>query len=145
MNTLKSFLLWVKDRILLPVATVLLALGAIVLVAFGLKGMNVGGLLGKLINDDPGPPNPNRDVEPGVPDDIGHTEAEPLPLERDGGQIQDPETGEPLVLPKGVEPDQVKEVIVVTPTVTDTKAVDTSKRPVTLADLDKLQDKIGKK
>jgi hypothetical protein len=144
---LKSFLLWVKDRILLPVATVLLALGAIVLVAFGLKGMNVGGLLGKLIEgkDPSPPPNPNRDVEPGVPDDIGHTEAEPLPLEREGGQIQDPDTGKPIVLPKGVEPDQVKEVIVVTPTVTEVKAVDTSKKPISLADLDKLQDKIGKK
>lgn len=145
-ETLKSWLVWVRDRMLLPTVTILVAVGALVLVAFGLKGVHVGGLLGKLLDkgDPPQPPpNPNRDVRPGTPDESGHTEVVPQPLDVEDGEVVHPETGGPIPLPKGVEPDQVAEVVVVQPVVSDVVVTDTSK--VKVSDLDKLLDRINRK
>ena len=131
---------------LLPTVTILVAVGALVLVAFGLKGFHVGGLLGKLLGneDDPQPqPNPNRDVRPGTPDDLGHTEVVPQPLEVEDGEVIHPDTDDPIPLPKGVEPDQVAEVVVIQPVVSDVVVTDTSK--IQVSDLDRLLDRINRK
>lgn len=142
----KAAALWAKDNLLWPILTVLVAIGTIILVSMGLKGSNVGGLLGKLLEKDATPPpDSDRKVEPGVPDDLGQTEVVVAPIEVEDGHIVLPETETPVILPEGVEPDEVKEVIVVTPVVTNVKVTDTSPKPVTNEDLNRLLEKIGRK
>lgn len=115
---------WLKDRVLLPFLAVMAAVATIVLVSFGLKGAWAKDLLGKLL-DGPSKPDPDRKVEPGTSDTKGDTEAEVLPIEVEDGSIVLPNT-EPVILPDGVTPDEVAEVVVVQPQVPEVTVRDTT-------------------
>jgi len=120
----KQLGVWLKDRALLPLLAVLVAVAVIVLVSFGLKGAWAKDLLGKLL-DGPSKPDPDRKVEPGTPDTKGDTEAVVVPIEVDDGSIVLPD-GQPVVLPDGVTPEEVVEVVVVQPQVPEVTVRDTS-------------------
>jgi hypothetical protein len=141
MKQLVGVLTWVKDHLLLPLLSVISITGAVILVILGFKSRSVGGLLGKLLDPKP-EKDSNRPVEPGVPDSKGVTEVIPLPLEVEEGQIVNPETEESIPLPDGVEPDEVTEVVVVTPTITEVKVTDSS--PIKVGDVEALLKKVSK-
>ncbi len=160
---------WIKRAaraIAAPLPAILLVVGAVVLVALGVKNLQIGGLLGKLLGKEPpkGPKavdaansipedrvDPNGHVIPiGAPDSQGQTQAKVVPIESGGlfdrddqVKIVPPNASEPVVvnLPDGVKAKDVDKVILVQPEVYVVTVHDSSK--VAAKDIDDLLLKYG--
>lgn len=156
---------WIKKWVLAPLPAILLVVGAIVLVALGVKNLQIGGALGKLLGKD-GPkgdkavdkansiPEDRVDkdgnlIPIGKPDAIGDTQARVVPIKPpsiwdDPGKvvIDDPDEGdEPIevILPDGVKAKDVDKVLIVKPKVYAVTIRDSSS--VTATDVDDLLGK----
>jgi len=132
---------WVVKRYLLgPLPAILLVAGAILLVIFGVKNLQIGGLLGKLLGRKDGekaidvansvPKDRVREdgtvIKPGEPDKEGMTQATVVEIEKPGlfsnpdtVKIKPPGEAKPIVvdLPTGVKAKDVDKVVIVKPKV----------------------------
>lgn len=159
---LKKFARWVYA----PLVAILIVVGVFILVALGVKHLQIGGLLGKLFGKDPKDGKKAVDVantvpegrvdedgviiKPGEPDSKGQTQAVVVPIEEPGlfdnpdkVEIIPPGETEPVVvdLPDGVKAKDVDKVIVVKPEVYAVTVRDSSK--VKAKDVDDLLEKYG--
>jgi hypothetical protein len=137
---LKKFSRWVYA----PLVAILVIVAVFVLVALGVKNIQIGGLLGRLFGkDDSGPkgtkaidvansvPKDRVDkngviLKPGEPDSKGQTQAVVVPIEEPGlfddpGKIRitPPGADKPteVILPDGVSSSDVRQVIILKPSV----------------------------
>lgn len=160
---LKATVRWVW----LPVVLILIVAAAIILVAIGVKDIQIGGLLSKILGkegkdsgkkavdvantvpEDRVDKNGNL-IPPGTPDSQGVTQAKVVPIEPTGlfddptkVKIIPPGATEPVVvtLPDGVKAKDVDKVIIVTPEVYAVTVKDSSK--VTASDVTDLLKKYG--
>jgi len=148
---------WIKRYVLAPLPAILIMAGAIVLVIFGAKNIQIGGLLGKLfghkspegkkvidvVNSVPEDRvDQNGNIIPiGTPDGKGITQAVVVPIESPG-LFSNPDkvvikTGDEKVvvdLPEGIKAKDVDKVIVVKPEVLAVTVKDTSKVPASKVD-----------
>lgn len=149
-----------------PLPAILLVVGAVLLIALGVKNIQIGGLLGKLFGKDPKEGKKAVDVAntvpdgrvdkdgnvipPGKPDSKGQTQAKVVPIEPGGlfdrddqVKIVDPDKEETIVvdLPDGVKAKDVDKVIVIKPDVYAVSVKSTSK--VTAKEVDDLLSKYG--
>jgi hypothetical protein len=136
-----------------PVLVLLVVVVAFLLVTFGFKGLQIGGIIGKLLGKKGGDTPGGRTVEvansvakdrvgpdgkliqPGVPDPQGQTQAVVVPI-NEPGIFSDPSTVEftppgetkPVVvpLPTGVKNSDVSQVVVVSPSVVAVTVKDNS-------------------
>ncbi len=147
---LKGYLKWVAQKIAAPGVALIIIIGAILLVLIGCKGLQIGGLLGKLFGKpDPEkkaidvantiPPNrvdQNGNLIPiGQPDSGGNTQVQVVPI-KDPGLFSNPDTvtftppgkTEPIEvkLPDGVKARDVDSVVVVNPEITLVTVKDSS-------------------
>lgn len=164
----QSAWVWIKRvvrAIAAPLPALLLVIGAILLIALGVKNVQIGGLLAKLFGKGPDGPkaidvantvpadrvDANGKVIPiGTPDSKGITQAQVVPIQQPG-LMDDPNTvkvvppGEtkPVVvtLPDGVKAQDVDKVLVVKPEVYAVTVKDSSK--VQAKDVDDLLAKYG--
>ena len=161
---LKKFTRWVYA----PLVAILIVVGVIILVALGVKNIQIGGLLGKLFGiggDDPkgkkaidvanSVPEDRVDkdgviIKPGEPDSKGQTQAVVVPIEEPGlfddpskVKIIPPGETKPIVidLHDGVESKDVDKVIVVKPEVYAITVKD--KSGVKAEDVDDLLERYG--
>jgi hypothetical protein len=132
---------FLRKYLLGPIPALLLVVGACVLVALGVKNVQIGGLLGKLLGK---APSPHKAIETansvpagrvhadgtlipiGEADAKGITQAQVLPIEKPG-LLSDPRTikvtppgaAKPIEIqvPDGVKAKDVEHVVVVTPQV----------------------------
>jgi len=153
----EAALAWIKKAgraLLAPLPALLLVAGAIILVFLGVKDLQIGGLLGKLLGKDKAEGKKAVDVAnsvpegrvdkdghlipPGTPDSQGVTQAkvvaiEPPGLFDDPAQVKSIPPGEtkPVVidLPDGVKAKDVDKVIVVQPEVVVVSVKDSSNIP----------------
>lgn len=136
---------WIKKAgraLLAPLPAILLIIGAIILVFLGVKNLQIGGLLGKLLGRDKtegtkavdiansvpaGRVDANGNlIQPGTPDSKGVTQAKVVSIETPGlfddptqVKIVPPGETKPVVvdLPDGVKAKDVDKIIVVKPEV----------------------------
>lgn len=161
---------WIKRvarAIAAPLPAILLVIGAIILVALGVKNIQIGGLLAKLFGkEDKGDGKKAVDVANtvpsgrvdkdgnlipvGTPDSQGVTQAKVVPIEQPGlfddpskVKIIPPGETKPVVvnLPDGVKAQDVDKVVIVKPEVYAVTVKDSSK--VTVKDVDDLLSKYG--
>lgn len=139
----KAILLWVAQKLLAPGVALLVVVGAVVLVVMGVKGIQIGGLLSRLLGrKDPqqaldvvNSVDPDRKVPVGMPDTQGITQVQVVPIDPTG-LFSNPDTvtftppGEAapveVKLPDGVKNSDVEHVIVVKPDVLAVSVKDTS-------------------
>lgn len=136
---LKAWGTWCAHKLLAPGIALLVVVVAIILVSMGVKGLQIGGLLGKLFGKKPSgtaidvantvdPDRVDKDgrlIPPGTPDSQGATQAVIVPIEDGGGLFSDPTTirftppGEEksreIKLPDGVTASDVDKVVIVQP------------------------------
>jgi len=162
---LKKFARWVYA----PLVAILVIVVVFILVALGVKDLQIGGLLGKLFGkEDPKDGKKAIDVansvpegrvdengvilKPGEPDSKGQTQAVVVPIEEPGlfddpnkVKITPPGEDKPVVidLPDGVKSKDVDKVIVVKPEVYAVTVRDSS--GVSAQDVDDLLSKYGEK
>lgn len=161
---LKKFTRWVYA----PLVAILVVVGVFILVALGVKNLQIGGLLGKLFGKDGSDPKGKKAIDvansvpadrvdengviikPGEPDSTGQTQAIVVPIEEPGlfddpGKIKVTPPGETepteVILPDGVKAKDVDKVIIVKPNVYAVTVTDKSR--VTAKDIDDLLDKYG--
>ena len=147
---------WVVRYPLAAAATVILIVGAVLMLAMG-KKFQLGGLLGRLWGKEKKnlrgvPPEDRVDkdgnpIKPGESDDKGYVQA-PISDIKKPGLLDDPKTvtvihpekGEIVIdLPEGVKNEDVKEVVEIEPDVYEVRNNDTG------ADTDELLDILGEK
>ena len=155
---LVKWLKWAAIKLLAPGVALLVVLGAVVLVAVGCKGLQIGGLLGKLL----GKPDPEKKavdiansipedrvdkngnlIPIGTPDAQGDTQVQVVPI-IEPGLFSNPDTvayiptgkTEPVEvkLPDGVSARDVESVVVISPTVTAVTVKDSTGLSVTRID-----------
>lgn len=148
---------FVKRYLLGPLPALLLVAGALLLVALGIKNIQIGGLLGSLLGKkdskkavdvantvpkDRVKPDGTL-IQPGEPDSKGITQAKVVPIKEPGlfddpkkVKIQDPESGKDIevVVPDGVTAKDIEHVIVVRPDVHVVTIKSTSKVTATGVD-----------
>lgn len=159
---LKKFTRWVYA----PLVAILVIVVVFILVALGVKNLQIGDLLGKLFGKDPKDGKKAVDVantvpegrvdkdgviiKPGEPDSKGQTQAVVVPIEEPGlfddpnkVKITPPGEDKPVVidLPDGVKSKDVDKVIVIKPEVFAVTIRDSSK--VKAKDVDDLLEKYG--
>ena len=161
---IKKFSRWIYA----PLVAILAIVVVFILVALGVKNIQIGGFLGRLFGkDDPDPkgkkaidiansvPKDRVDengviIKPGEPDSTGQTQAVVVPIEEPGlfddpGKIKVTPPGEDkpteIILPDGVKAKDVDKVIIVRPDVYVVTVKDNSK--VTGKDVDDLLSKYG--
>ncbi len=160
---------WIKRvgrAVLAPLPAILIVNGAIILVALGVKNVQIGGLLSKLFGKQGSDGKQAVDVANtipadrvdknghlipiGTPDSKGDTQAKVVPIQEPGlfddpseVKIVPPGETEPVVvkLPDGVKAGDVDKVLVVKPDVLAVTVKDSSK--VTAKDVDDLLAKYG--
>lgn len=160
---------WIKRAartIAAPLPAILLVVGAILLIALGVKNVQIGGLLAKLFGkEDKGGPkaidvantvpadrvDKNGNLIPiGTPDSKGITQAQVVPIQQPGMfddptevKVVPPGQTEPIVvkLPDGVKASDVDKVVVVKPEVYAVSVRSSSS--VTGKDVDDLLAKYG--
>jgi hypothetical protein len=161
---------WIKRVfrwIAAPLPALLLVVGALFLIALGVKNVQIGGLLNKLFGKE-GPSKGNKAIyvansvpedrvdrdgkliPPGTPDSKGHTQAVVVPIEEPGLfddpnviKITPPGKKKPVevVLPDGVKSKDVEKVVIVKPDVTVVTVTDSS--GVTAESIDNLLERYG--
>jgi hypothetical protein len=160
---LKRFARWVYA----PLFAILVVVVVFILVAFGVKNLQIGGLLGKLFGKEDDPkgkkaidvansvPENRVDengviIKPGEPDSTGQTQAVVVPIEEPGlfddpGKIKVMPPGETepteVILPDGVKAKDVDKVVIIKPDVYAITIRDSSK--VSAQDVDDLLSKYG--
>lgn len=156
---------WIRKYVLAPLPALIIVVVAIILIVLGVKNIQIGGLLDKLLGrekkgtkaidkansipedrvDDKG-----NVIPIGKPDSKGITQAKVVPIKQPGlfddpnkVTIDDPDGGEPIdvVLPDGVKAKDVDKVVVVKPGKFAVTVKDSS--PVTATDVDDLLSKYG--
>lgn len=161
---------FVRTYLIAPWPALLVIVGAVILVVFGVKNVQIGGILGKLFGHKPVPgPNGEKTIEIantipedrvdsqgkviplGVPDSEGVTQAVVVPIQNPGifsnpkeVTINHPETSKPIKvqLPDGVKAKDVDKVVIVTPEVMAVTVKSSSK--VSKQTVDDLLTKYGK-
>jgi hypothetical protein len=136
---LKSWGQWAAMHMLAPGVALLVVIGAVLLVMFGVKGLQIGGLLGKLLGKKPETSDPiavansipeervdaqGKLIPVGVPDSKGFVQAPVVAIEPPG-LFSNPDTikftppGESkaveVKLPTGVRANDVEKVVIVQP------------------------------
>lgn len=155
---LKAILHWMAIKLAAPGVALVIVVVAVLLVAMGCKGLQIGGLLGKLFGKkDPEqkaidvansvPPNrvgpDGKLIPPGTPDQKGDTQAVVVPIDNPG-LFSNPDTvtftppgaDKPVEvqLPTGVKNSDVDKVIIVKPDVVAVTVKDTSGIPAQKVD-----------
>lgn len=142
-----------RKYLLAPLPAILLVIGAVILIALGVKNIQIGGLLGKLFGTSGGtdgkkaidvantvPPDRVKAdgtlIKPGEADSQGKTQAVVVPIQG-GGLFSDPKTvkivppgeSKPITvkLPDGVRSNDVHQVLIVSPEVHIVTVKDSSK------------------
>lgn len=154
--------LWafVRKYLLGPIPALLLVLGACVLVALGVKNVQIGGLLGKLLGKGPSPHKATETANSvpagrvradgalipiGEADSKGITQAQILPIEKPGLlsdprviKVTPPGAAKPIEVevPDGVRAADVEHLVVVTPQVLAVTVKSSS--PIKARDVDDL-------
>lgn len=162
----KKALAFFRKYVLAPLPILLLLAGAVVLTLLGVKNVQVGGLIGKLLGKDDGGSKKAIDVANsipkdrvdahgnlipiGTPDSQGITQAKVVPIKKPGifddpteVRILDPEKKKEVKvkLPDGVKARDVDKVVIVSPEVTAVTVH--SKSSVTAGEVDDLLNKYG--
>jgi hypothetical protein len=162
----RAALAWLGQKVVGPLLAVLVVIGAILLLAMGAKGLQIGGLLGKLLGrkDEPEkktveiantipPGRVDKDgklIPQGTPDSQGMVQAVVVPVDQPGlfskpGTVTFTPPGETkpveVVLPDGVKNQDVAQVVVVSPSVVVVTVKDSSGVPA--AQVDDLLKKYG--
>jgi len=154
---------FLRKYVLAPLPILLLFIGAVVLVVLGVKNVQVGGLIGRLLGRKEGSrsaidvansiPEDRVDergtlIPMGAPDGRGVTQARVVPIQKPGlfddpdkVKVTDPDSGDTVDvdLPTGVKAKDVDQVVIVTPEVTAVTVKSDSK--VSAEDVDTLLDK----
>jgi hypothetical protein len=137
---LKGWGEWAALKLLAPGVALVVVLGAVALVVFGFKGLQIGGILAKLLGKtgaggtaiDVANSVPSTRIDAngklipeGVSDSKGDTQVVVVPIENTGGLFSNPDTirftppGETtareIQLPDGVKASDVEKVIVIQP------------------------------
>lgn len=150
-----------RKYVLGPLPALLLVVGACVLALLGVKNLQIGGLLGKLLGKAPGPQHKAIElansvpagrvredgslIPLGVPDSKGITQAKVLPIEKPGllsdprvVKVTPPGSSKPIEVqvPDGIKAKDVEHVVVVTPEVIAVAVKSSS--PIKAQDVDDL-------
>ncbi len=151
---LKAWGQWAALKLLAPGVALIIVIGAVLLVSMGFKGLQIGGLLAKLLGKT-GAGGGTIDIANAIPagridangklipegtaDSVGDTQAVVVPIQDTGGLFTNPSTikftppGETtpreIPLPDGVKASDVDKVVVIQPdkfvvTVKDTSGID---------------------
>jgi hypothetical protein len=155
---------FLKKYLLGPVPALLVVAGAMLLIAMGVKNIQIGGLLGTLLGkkktkgrvdvantvpEDRVRPDGTL-IQPGEPDSKGITQAKVVPIKTPGlfddkskVKVEDPETGKDIEIdvPDGVRAKDVDKVVIVRPKVHVVTVKSDS--PVKAQDIDDLLSKYG--
>jgi hypothetical protein len=159
-STLAKVWAFARKYVLGPIPALLLLVGACVLIALGVKNVQIGGLLGKLLGKGPSPHKaietansvppgrvrPDRTLIPiGEADSEGITQAQVLRIEQPGVlsdprviKVTPPGSSKPIEIqvPDGVKAKDVDQVVVVTPQVIAVTVKSSS--PIKAQDVDDL-------
>lgn len=164
-DILKKMWAWVRKYLVAPVPAILIVAGALLLIAFGFKNIQIGGILSKLFGKgeskkavDTANSIPDHRVDSegkvipaGTPDEKGMTQAVVVSIEPPGMfsnpdtvTIKHPEEGKAVVidLPTGVKAKDVDKVVVVSPEIHIVTVKNTS--TVTAKSVDELLAKYKK-
>jgi hypothetical protein len=163
-DRLKAIGKWLWEKLMAPGVALLVFVGGFILIAVGWKELNVGGLVDRILGRKKEPlrpantPPPGRvdgDGQPiplGTPDSTGQVQVPVVPLTPPGifddktqVTVTVPGDKQPteVKLPTGVEADDVDQVVVIQPTVTQVQVTD--KSDVKPSTVKSLLDKYGKR
>ena len=166
LEKLKTAGAWARKYLLAPLPAILIVAGAILLIALGVKNVQIGGVLSKLFGKGEAKkavdtanslPEDRVDadgkiIQPGTPDEKGITQAIVVPIEPPGMfsnpdtvTIKPPGEEKPVVidLPTGVKAKDVDKVVVVQPEIYAVTVKNNSK--VSAQSVDDLLAKYGSK